>query len=85
VNELEKELRVAKIAQLTYTRCIENLDNNLFMHSHKCKTGRLNSVRIYILWIFIAVEYAQYLMGKECCEEYFKQEEGRDKDKRNNT
>jgi len=30
------------------------------------------------------VEQAQYLMGTECCEEYFKQEKGRDKDELNN-
>jgi hypothetical protein len=42
-------------------------------HTHK-----LNFVTIYILWYCNAVE----LMGTECSEEYFKQEEGRDKDER---
>jgi hypothetical protein len=48
VNDLEKELHVANIALLICKLSDENLDNNLFMHSDKCKTGRLISVRIYI-------------------------------------
>ena len=55
------------------------------MHSDMCELERLNCVRIYVLWYFIAVEQAQCLMGTECCEEYIEQEEGRDKDERNNT
>ena len=98
MNDLENIFHVPKIAQLncivqlhssfaqfSCTLCVDNLDHNLFTHTDKCKKKRLNCVRIYILWYVIAVEQAEYLMGTECCEEYFKQEEGRDKDERNNT
>jgi len=55
------------------------------MQSDKCKKKKLNCVRIHIWWYVIAVEQAEYLMGNECCEEYFIQDKGRDKDKRNIT
>jgi hypothetical protein len=55
------------------------------MYSDKCERETLNCVRIYIFWYCNAVKQAHNLMGTECCEEYFKQEEGRDKDERNIT